>query len=70
MLTIVCNRTYGDWVAVYRNGNLIQQGHSVDWRDLLDNLDIKYTVMYIAAASINKLFKKVVAIIAVMVYCR
>lgn len=32
-----------DWVAVYADDRLIQQGHSVRWDELLESLGIPYT---------------------------
>ncbi len=45
MITFVYDHEEGDWVAVYRDGVLIEQGHSVNARHLLERLGVEVEVI-------------------------
>lgn len=45
MITFVYDHEEGDWVAVYRDGLLIEQGHSVNARHLLERLGMEVEVI-------------------------
>jgi len=34
---------YGDWIALYKDGSKVAEGHSLDEKQVLDALGIEYT---------------------------
>lgn len=42
MITIVKDSKYGDWIAFYKDGKLLGQGHSFYTEDILEMLGIEY----------------------------
>lgn len=35
-----------DWIGLYVDGKLVQEGHSLHWSHLLETLNLEYTSQY------------------------
>jgi len=49
IITFVHEETYGDWLAVYADDVLVDQGHSFNTREILERLG--YTVISLQAVT-------------------
>ena len=49
MITVLKDE-YGEWVAVYKNGALLDEGHSISGTHMLELLDIGYECVVLNSA--------------------